>query len=149
MPLPDKILKDLQQAMRARDKQRTQTLRLLRAALKDAEIKAGQPLTDKDALNIIAREAKRCRVAIEEYGDLARQDKVDETQTELAVLEEYLPRQMARGEIEEIARQIIAEVSEPEPPQIGEVMRRLMPQLKGRADGRLANQIVRELLSDV
>jgi uncharacterized protein YqeY len=148
MELRDKLLKDLQQAMRDKDAQRRSTLRLVRAAVANAEIETGRPLSDEEVLEIINREASRRREAIQEYGQAGRQDLVEQEQAELSIIEGYLPRQLSQEEIEAAAREAIAELGVGSPSQMGEVMRYLMPQLKGRADGRLVNQMVRELLSE-
>ncbi len=148
MSLKDKLLQDLQQAMRDQNATRRNTLRLMRAAIGNAEIESGQPLNEVEEVEILTREAKRRREAIDEYSPLGRKDKVDEAKSELAIIEEYLPSQMEHAEIEALARQTIAESSVKDLSGVGEVMRRLMPQLKGQADGRLVNEIVRKLLSD-
>ena len=146
MELQDKLLQDLQQAMRTHEVARRNTLRLMRAALFNAEIDVGRPLSEAEELEILKREAKRRREAIEEYTPLGRLDKVEEAKTELVIIETYLPRQMERSEIETLARQVIAEVKASESSQVGEVMRLLMPRLRDKADGRIVNQIVRGLL---
>lgn len=147
MRLSEKLLKDLQQAMRDRDAPRRSTLRVLRTVLTNAEIAAESPLSEEEEMQLVATEARQRREIIEEYARAGRQDLVEEAKAELAIIEEYLPRQMTRPEIETLARQAIAELDARDLSQLGEVMRHLMPQLKSQADGRLVNEVVRQLLS--
>jgi len=147
MSLKDKLLQELQQAMRTQNIAARNTLRLLRAAIGNAEIDAGRSLNEAEEIEILTREAKRRREAIDEYTPLGRQDKIDEAKTELAIIEEYLPRQMERSEIEILVRQAIAESGISDPSRAGDLMRRIMPQVKGRADGRLVSEVIRDLLT--
>jgi uncharacterized protein len=147
MELRDQILSDLQQALRIKDSQRLKTLRLLRAAVTNAEIENRRSLTSEEVIKVIAQEAKRQREAIAEYSNLGRQDLVEDAQSELRILEEYLPDQLTRAEIEMLVSQAIGELGINSPSQIGTIMRHLMPRLKGQADGHLVNQVVQELLS--
>jgi len=147
MNLQEKLMEDLQQAMRAKDVRRCSTLRLLRAAVTNKEIEAKRPLTDQEVLGIISKEAKQRRETIEEYSKGGRQDLVEQEQAELAILKEYMPRQLGQDEIEALVREAIAELGVRGLSQIGAVMRHLMPRLKGRADESLVNQVVREVLA--
>jgi len=147
MSLKDRLIEDLRQAMRQGDERRKSTLRLLRAEITNAEIERGQELSDDDVLAVIAKQAKQRRESAAEFAKGARQDLVDQEEAELQILLSYLPAQMSRDEIEVVARQVIAEVGATSQAQMGEVMSRLMSQLKGRADGSLVNQVVREILT--
>ena len=147
MSLKDRLIEDLRQAMRQGDERRKSTLRLLRAEITNAEIERGGELSDDDVLAVIAKQAKQRRESMAEFAKGARQDLVDQEEAELQILLSYLPAQMSRDEIEVVARQVIAEVGATSQAQMGEVMRRLMSQLKGRADGSLVNQVVREILT--
>jgi uncharacterized protein YqeY len=147
MSLKDRLTEDLKQAMRQRDERRKSTIRLVRAAITNAEIERGEELGDDEVLAIIARQAKQRRESVTEFAKAGRQDLVDQEEEELQILLSYLPAQMSRDEIEVAARQFIAEVGATSRAQMGEVMRRLMSQLKGKADGSLVNQVVREILT--
>ncbi len=147
MSLKDKLAEDLRQAMRQRDERRKSTIRLVRAAITNAEIERGKELGDDGVLAIIAKQAKQRRESVTEFARAGRQDLVDQEEEELQILLSYLPAQMSRDEIEAAARQVIAEVGATSWSQMGEVMRRLMSQLKGKADGSLVNQVVREILA--
>jgi hypothetical protein len=153
MSLREQLSNDLKEAMRNRQETRKRTLRSVIAALKQAETEldaSGQrrQLDDEDILALIAKQAKQRQESITEYQKASRQDLVDEEQAELEILEEYLPRQLTREEIEAEARKVIAEVGASGPRDIGKVMRPLMDRLRGRADGREVNQVVRELLAE-
>ena len=97
---------------------------------------------------MINREAKNRREIVAEYSKLDRQDLVEEGKSELHILEEYIPSQADRVEIETLARQTITELNAHDLSQMGPVMRQLMQQLKGRVDGHLVNQVVHDLLSE-
>jgi uncharacterized protein YqeY len=148
MSLQDRLTEDLKQAMRQGDERRKSTVRLVRAAITNAQIERGEELGDDEVLAIIAKEAKQRREAITEFTKAGRQDLVDQEEEELRILLSYLPAQMSRDEIEVAARQVIAEVGATSMAQMGEVMRRLMSQLKGKADGSLVNQVVKEVLTN-
>jgi len=145
--LKQKLMEDLKQALKNQDKVRRSVIRLVMSAIKNAEIARQSDLTDPDILGVIAKEVKQRRESIEAFKQGSRQDLVAQEEAELAVLEEYLPRQMTRDEIIAEARRVIAEVGAQGPGDKGKVMPRLIPQLKGRADGREINEIVTELLA--
>ena len=147
MNLKDKLTEDLKQTMRQRDKQRKSTLRLVMAAIKNAEIEKRRELTEEELLAVIAKEAKQRRESIAQFEEGGRQDLVDREKAELQILLAYLPEQLSREEIAAQARQIIAEVGAASPAQMGQVMRQLMPLMQGKADGKLVSQVVKELLA--
>ena len=152
MGLRERLTDDLKEAMRNRDDTRKRTVRSIIAAMKKAETELDSSgsrvvLDDPGILGIISKQAKQRQESIEAFQAGGRQDLVDREQAELAILQSYLPRQLTQAEIEEQARQVIAETGASGPRDIGTVMRPLMARLKGQADGRLVNQVVRELLS--
>ena len=147
MPLNEQIAADLKDAMRQRDGRRRNVLRLTLTALHNAEIAAGDALDEVGGAEVLAREAKRRRESIEEFGKAGRQDLVEKEEAELAVLSPYLPQQLSREEITEAARQVIQETGASGPKELGKVMPVLMQQFRGRADGRTVSEVVRELLA--
>lgn len=147
MSLKDKLMEDLKQAVRQGDERRRSTLRLVIAAIKNAEIEKRHELDEGELLAVIAKEAKQRHESIAEFERGGRQDLVDREKAELQVLLAYLPEQLSREEIEAKARQTIEEVGATGPAQMGEVMHRLMPLMKGKADGKLVSQVVKELLT--
>ena len=147
MPLKDRLNDDLKHAMRSGDAARRDTLRHLLAAVKQVEVDTRKELGDADVEQVLTREAKRRRESIESFEKGGRADLVSKEQSELHLIESYLPQQLSRAEIEALARNAIAETGARSPAQAGAVMQRLMPQVKGKADGKLVNQVVRELLA--
>jgi len=146
MNLKDKLTEDLKQTMQQRDELGRSTLRLVMAAIKNAEIEKRHELEEGELLAIIAKEARQRRESIAEFERGGRQDLVDREKAELQILLAYLPEQLSREEIAAQARQIIAEVGATSPAQMGQVMRQLMPLMQGKADGKLVSQVVKELL---
>jgi uncharacterized protein YqeY len=144
--LKEKLTDDVKQALRQGDKQKVSCLRLLLAAVKNTEIARQTELTDADILGVIVKQAKQCRESIEAFKKGDRPDLVAQEEAEVAVLEAYLPQQMTPQEISDTASRVIAEVGASGPGDMGRVMAGLMPQLKGRADGRQISAIVSELL---
>ncbi len=149
MGLRERLSDDLKEAMRAGDERRKIAIRSIKAAIARAETAGEEKVTLDDAaiLAVIAKEARQRRESIAEFQKAGRADLVEAESQELAILESYLPRQMERAEIEAAARAVIAEVGASDPTQLGLVMKPLMARLKGQADGRLVQQIARELLS--
>jgi uncharacterized protein YqeY len=146
MSLKEQLAADLKDAMRQRDERRRNALRLTIAALHNAEIAAGGELDEADAMGVLTTEAKRRRESIEEFRKAGREDLTEKEEAELAVLAPYLPEQLSREEIVQAARQVVDETGASGPGDIGKVMPVLMQQLRGRADGRQVNEVVRELL---
>ena len=146
--LRQKLSDDLKQAMRDGDKVRRSVIRLVIAAIRNAEIARQTTLDDDtDILGIIAKEVRQRRESIEAFKQGERQDLVAQEEAELIILNEYLPRQMTREEIVVAARQVIEEIGAQGPGDKGKVMPQLIAQLKGRADGREINAVVTELLT--
>jgi hypothetical protein len=145
--LKQKLTDDLKQALRSEDKVRRSVIRLLRSAIQNAEIARRSRLSDADIMAVIAKEIRQHQESIEAFKKGDRQDLVAHEEAELAILKEYLPRQMTREEIVQAARQVIEEVGAQGPGDKGKVMPRLIAQLKGKADGREINAVVTELLS--
>ncbi|MBA7514938.1 putative protein YqeY [subsurface metagenome] len=145
--LRQKLLDDLKQAMRGGDKVRRLVIRLVIAAIRNAEIARQATLDDTDILGIMAKEVRQRRESIEAFRQGNRHDLVAQEEAELTILNEYLPRQMTREEIIVAARQVIEGAEAQGPGDKGKVMPQLIAQLKGRADGREINAIVTELLT--
>lgn len=145
--LQEKLMADLKEAMKGGDKTRLEVIRMVRARIKNAEIAKQKSLDDSDVLDVIAKEAKQRRESITEFKKADRQDLSDKEEAELAILLEYLPQQMSREEVLAAARRVIEEVGARGPGDKGKVMQNLIPQLKGKAEGRDINEVVTELLS--
>jgi uncharacterized protein YqeY len=153
MTLKERLNEDLKNAMRSGNAARRDALRMLLAAVKQGEVDTLDPdkrtggLSEDDVTTILTREAKRRREAIEGFEKGGATERAAQERAELALIESYLPQQMGRAEIEPLARQAIAEAGATTPAQAGAVMQRLMPKVKGKADGKLVSQIVREMLA--
>jgi len=146
--LRQKLSDDLKQAMRGRDKVRRSVIRLVMAAVRNAEIARQTTLDDDtDILGIIAKEVRQRRESIEAFKQGNRDDLVAQEEAELTILNEYLPQQMTREEILSAARRVVEEVEAQGPGDKGKVMPKLIAQLKGKADGREINAVVTELLA--
>jgi len=145
--LKDKIQEALKGALRGQQAVEVSTLRLLLSEIKYAEIAQRKPADDSKVLDIIAKEVKRRRESIEAFKKGNRGDLVAQEEAELAVLMSYLPEQMSREEVIALARQAMDAVGAKSPGDKGKVMAQVMPQLKGKADGREVSQIVSELLA--
>jgi len=147
MALKERLQQDLQQALREHDEQRKSALRLVRAAIVNAEIAKQRELSDEEILAVIRREVKQHRESLSEFEKAGRTDLIAEEKAQLEVLLTYLPPQMSQEEITLAVQQAIAETKATGPEHLGQVMRILMPRLQGRADGSTVHRIVRELLS--
>ena len=152
MSLKEQLQQDLKEALRAGDKTRKRVIRLALAEITNAEIKQGMEsgetqLNDNDILAVLQKQAKQREEAIEELERVDRPDLLAGEREELALLEEYLPEQLSRDKIVEEARQVIEEVNAAGMKDMGPVMGRLMSELRGRADGHVVNEVVRELLT--
>ena len=146
-PLKQKLTDDLRQAMKSGDEVRRSVIRLVMAAIKNAEIARQAASSDADILGIIAKEVRQRQESIESFKQGNRHDLVVKEEAEMAVLKEYLPQQMTREEIMAEARRVIDEVGAVGLSDKGKVMPKLIAQLKGRADGREINAVVTELLT--
>ena len=144
--LKQKLETDLKQAIRAKDDVRRSVIRLVMAAIKNAEIAKRATLNDTDILGVLAKEAKQRHESIEAFKQGNRPDLVAQEEAELAILQEYLPEPVSREEIIAEARRVITEVGAQGPRDKGKVMPQLITKLKGRADGKEINAVVTELL---
>jgi len=144
--LRQKLDNELRQALRSGDTVRRSVIRLVLAAVNNAEIARQAKLEDGDILGVIAKEARQREESISAFKQGNRPDLVAQEEAELAILKGYLPQQMTRDEIMAEARQVIAEVGAQGPGDKGKVMPKLIAKLKGRADGREINAVVTELL---
>ena len=144
--LKQKLMDDLKQALRDGDKGKRSVIRLVMAAVKNAEIARQTELDDGSILGVIAKEVRQRRESIEAFKQGNRQDLVAQEEAELAILQGYLPEQLTREEIIAEARRVIGEVGAQGPADKGKVMPKLIAHLKGKADGREINAVVTELL---
>jgi len=148
MTLKEQLSEDMKNAMRAKDTETRDTLRLLLAAIKQEEIDKQTTLDDAGVQTVINKQAKQRRESIEEYTQADRLDLAKEEEKQLVIIEQYLPQMMSREEIKTAAKEVIAETGVTDAKGMGQVMGKLMPKVKGKADGRLVNEVVRDLLNN-
>ena len=146
MSLREKIDDDLKEAMRNRDALRRSVLRNLRSEFHNQEIAAQAALDDDGILSVLSKQAQQRRESIEAFTKGERADLVEKEKAELAIILEYLPAQMTRDEIAEVASSAIEEVGAQGPGDMGKVMGSVMPRVRGRAEGREVSAVVSELL---
>lgn len=146
MSIKDQLNTDLVAAMRQGDKFKRDTIRMLLAAIKQVEIDQQTELDDDGLLAVLNRQAKQRRESIRDAEKADRPDLIEEEQKELDLIESYLPQMMSADEIRPIASGVINDIGAEDLQDMGNVMSRVMPQLKGQADGRLVSDVVRELL---
>jgi uncharacterized protein len=147
MTLKERLDQDVKTAMRQGDRARRDTLRMLLAAIKQVEVDTLTTLGDEEVQVVLQKEAKKRQEAVEDYTRARNAESAAAERAELAIIEGYLPQPVSEEEIEVHARAIIEERNLSGPKAIGEVMRPLMDEFRGRVDGRTVNEIVRRLLS--
>ena len=147
MDLIDQLNEEMKAAMKSGEKRKLETFRSLKSALRDKEIEKRDSLSDEEQLQVLASAAKRRRESIESYQEGGRDDLVAEEQAELEIIEAYLPKQLTEAEIRELVDKVIADTGANTMQDMGKVMGTIMPQVRGKADGSMIQQIVREQLS--
>ncbi len=146
MGLAERLAEDLQRALKGRDEVRVSTLRLARAAVHNAEIERGRPLTDPEVQEVLRREVKRRREAIEAYRKGGREEAARREELEMAVLLEYLPQPLTEAELRALVAQGLQETGAQGPRDAGRVVGWVMARAAGRADGKRVAELVHEAL---
>ncbi len=151
MGLKEQIGEDIKSAMKAKDKIRLETVRGIKKAILEKEValrpKGQDSLTEEQEIELLAQQAKQRRDSIAQYRDAGREDLAEKEQQELAIIETYLPKQLDDAELEQILTQIIADVGATTPKDLGKVMGKAMKELKGKADGKKIQEIVKSKLA--
>lgn len=149
MSLMERLTEDMKEAMKAREagKLKLSVIRMVKAAAKNSEIEKGTELNDEEMTQVIAREVKLRRDSIPEYEKANRAETVDTLQKEIAILMDYLPKQMTESEIIGLVKKILIEVGAQGPRDMGRVMGKIVPLTKGRSDGKTVNEIVKKALN--
>lgn len=147
MSLKERLQEDWKNAVKAREKLKADTISMAKAAILHVEKTDAVKLDDEQIIEILAREVKRRRESIIEFEKGKRQDLIDSTNAEIEILLGYLPQQLTEEEIFEIVRQATNEVGANSIKDMGKVMAAVTPRVKGRADGKLVSQIVKEILN--
>ncbi len=147
MSLQDQLNSDMKDAMRAKDSLRLSTIRQLRSAIKNKEIELGKSLDDEYIIGVITTQGKQRREAAQMYRENDRLELAEKEEAELEVLLAYLPAQLSEDEIRTIIAAAIAETGATSPRDMGKVMGPVMAKTRGCADGKLVNQLVKDLLA--
>jgi uncharacterized protein YqeY len=147
MALREKLDEDLKSAMRAKDSLRMNTVRGLKSAIKYREIELMKPLDDAGILGVVSTEIKRRRDSVEQYRAGNRADLADKEDAEIRILQEYLPQQLTQAELEAKVVEVIGRVGAQGPKDMGAVMKALLPDVQGRADGKVVSELVKQRLA--
>lgn len=149
MSLKDRLSEDMKQAMRDREagKLKLSVIRMVRAAIKNVEIDQKKELSEEEVLDVLAKEAKMRRDSLEEFKKANRLDLVESLEQEIEILLTYLPQQLNESEVRALVSEAISAVNAAGAKDMGKVMAALMPKVKGRADGKMVNSIVRDMLN--
>lgn len=149
MSLQERLTDDMKQAMRAKQKDRLTTIRMVKASLQNEAIKFGrQDLTEEEELTVLNREMKQRRDSLREFESAGREDLASKVADEIVVLEAYMPEQLSEDEVTAIVKAAIAQTNATGPSDMGKVMGVVMPKVKGKADGGLVNRIVKQQLTN-
>lgn len=136
----------MKEALKAKDKERLSVIRMVRAAVKKAEIDKRDSLTDEEVLDVILREVKQRKDAIDEYAKAGRQELADKERQELAILEQYLPQPLTEEELRAIVSETIQTLNVSSKKEMGKAIQAVMSQVKGRAEGKTVARLVQETL---
>lgn len=147
MSLLNRLNEDIKQAMKSKEKDRLSVIRMVKSSLKYEEIKLGQELTEEQELTVLSREMKQRKDSLLEFEKAGREDLVDKVKDEVKVLEVYLPEQLSEEELTAIIKQAIADVGASSKADMGKVMGKVIPNVKGKADGSFVNKLVSQLLA--
>lgn len=147
MSLQDRLNDDMKQAMKARDKQKVTTLRMMKSSLNNEAIKLGKELSADDELTVLSRELKQRKDSLQEYENAGREDLAAGERAEIAIIKAYMPEPLSDEELKTLVLETIQELGVESKADMGKVMGAVMPKAKGRADGSKISQLVRENLS--
>ena len=149
MTMRDKLEDDIRQSMRDRNQVRLDALRFLKSAVQAAEKTGGESLDDARMLDVVAKQVNDRRESIRMFREGNRTDLVSKESAELQVLEEYLPPQMSREDLESLIQELVSQVGATSIRDKGKLMGRLMPQVKGKADGAIVNELATQILESL
>jgi uncharacterized protein YqeY len=147
MALKDQLDADMKSSMREKDTVKLSVVRMLKSAIKYREIEAMKPLDDAGVLQVISGEIKRHKDSIEQYRAGNRPDLVEKEEAELAILQTWLPAQLSEGELKALVEAAVVKTGASGPREMGAVMKALLPDVQGKADGRLVSELVKARLS--
>lgn len=148
MSLKEELMADLKKAMKEKDKQRKDTITMVRAAIKQKEVDERVDLKDEDVLAIISKQVKEKKKSIDEFKKGNRQDLVDATEAEIEILYDYLPKQLSEDELKDIVQETISRLGIHSKKDMGRLMQDIMPRIKGQADGQTINRLAQEFFTE-
>ncbi|MBH0229919.1 GatB/YqeY domain-containing protein [Halobacillus yeomjeoni] len=148
MTITERLTQDMKLAMKARDKEKLSTIRMVRASFQNEAIKLGKDsLSEEEEMTVLSREVKQRKDSLQEFKEAGREDLVEGLNRELEILQVYMPKQLTDEELEEIVQNTITEVGATSKADMGKVMSAIMPKVKGKADGSKVNKVVLQQLS--
>lgn len=147
MSIKETLLGDLKKAMKEKDNITKSTVTMVRAAILQIEKDNKVELGDEEIIDVVSKQVKQRKDALSEFEKAGRDDLVEETKAELNVLMKYLPKQLSKEEIKSIVEDAVKKVDAKSVKDMGKIMSEVIPKIKGKADGKLVNEIARELLS--
>ncbi|SDJ59988.1 GatB/YqeY domain-containing protein [Alkalibacterium thalassium] len=143
----DELNQEMKIAMKAKDKEKLSTIRMLKSALQTEQINKGEELTEEDELTVLSREKKQRVESLNEFKAAGRDDLVLKLEREIEIVDDYLPAQLSEEEVREIVQDTVKQTGASSMKDMGKVMGALMPKVKGKADGNLVSSIVKEELN--
>ena len=146
-PLLDQLMNDIKTAMKNRETETLTVLRTIHAQIKDATTNAGREATDADVATVLAKAIKQRQDSIEQFKTGGRADLAEKEEREIQIIKRYQPQQLTEPEIQALVKKCMAETGAQTKKEMGKVMQALMPHVKGKADGKIVNQIVSSLLT--
>ncbi|MDI6603944.1 MAG: GatB/YqeY domain-containing protein [Thermoanaerobacteraceae bacterium] len=142
MTLKDRIYKDMISAMKSKDAFKKNILSMVRASILQVEKDKGSILDDEGVINVISKEIKQRKEVLHDYEKGKRQDLIDKTKREIEIMLDYMPQQLTEEEIDKIVKSVINEIGVSNKNEFGRVMSKIMPLVKGRADGNTVKKII-------
>jgi len=147
MTLMFRLTEDMKQAMKNKDKFKLSVIRMVISSIKYAEIEKKSSLTDDQIIDVLTRELKQRRDSLHEFEKADRIDLIEQVKSEIVILQDYLPEQLSEDELKKVIQDTVYEIGAKSKSEIGTVMAAVMPKVKGRADGKLINKLVQDLLT--
>ena len=144
----ERIMNDIKDAMKSQDKEKLSVLRMVKGAIQLEEINKKQELDDNDVIAVIAKQIKTRKESITEFEKGNRADLIEKTQSEVKILEDYMPEQLSEEEINKVIDEVIEQVNPQAPSDMGKIMVIVTPKLKGRADMSLVSKLVKEKIAN-
>jgi len=147
LSLLERLNNEMKQAMKNKDKDKLSVIRMIKTSIQNEAIKLGRDLSEEEELTVLSREMKQRKDSLNEFDKAGRPDLVEKLQTEIAIVELYMPEQLSEEEVSGIVKETIEETDAKSKADIGKVMAAIMPKVKGKADGSLVNKLVQQHLS--